>query len=107
MVGSDFFSKLREIREEYDWSIKEGHIRGRRRGTTCDCCNMGYCPITAVARSMVGISYFPIQYLNAAEAIHLRFDIAKDIVVSADIAGYYRKQLLEAVGLENEECHAN
>lgn len=82
-----FLEQLKQIKDTFEWSInKYGQIRGRLKNINCGCCNIDYCPITAVHRIQKEQSLNINQYIIAAKQINLKRPMADYIVTISDIA---------------------
>ncbi len=85
MTEDQFFAALAGTARMGMWNAED--VDGKRlrlRGRRLDILNGLFCPLTAVARDMLGTDYFTFQWEVAAEALGLDRVFAQSIMMAAD-----------------------
>ena len=109
MTKNEFMTSLKAHAHLFEWDLIDMCIRGEPKGDGCS--TYSHCPITAVCRAEMGMTYDSGQAMLASSRMGLSAGVTDLVMMAADsmpvgnserllVRDKLRGKLLKAVGLE-------
>ena|SRR6185369_12636991 len=99
MTEPEFYNLLEESKTHFNWQLTpDGCIRGYfKERKECACCNISFCPITAVTHIIKAESFDTYSWISASQRIDLNSKFAAQIMTAADKMDGEGRQKLEKI----------